>query len=65
METYQYLDGVKIVTLAPEIKNCSDVVENLLLKGIKVAMGQYHNLCIKCCSFISLNCISLTYRISC
>ena len=39
METYQFLDNVKIVTLAPEIENCPEVVEKLASKGIKVAMG--------------------------
>ena len=40
IETYQCLDNVKVVTVAPEIENCPEVVKQLTSLGIKVAMGK-------------------------
>lgn len=39
METYGSLENVSIVTLAPEKKNASDTIRELVKKGITVSLG--------------------------
>lgn len=39
IEVYQSLDNIAIITLAPEIKGASSVIEELVKKGIVVSLG--------------------------
>ncbi|CAI9560452.1 unnamed protein product [Staurois parvus] len=39
MDTYGTLDGVSIVTLAPEMERSKEVIEELVQRGIRVSLG--------------------------
>lgn len=41
MDTYGTLDGVSIVTLAPEMERSIEVIEELVNRGICVSLGRY------------------------
>lgn len=42
-KTYGSLENVALVTLAPELKNSSNVIQQLSSRNIKVAIGEFYS----------------------
>ena len=59
LDVYSSLEGVGIVTLAPELPNAASVIRELSQRGIAVSLGLYF--VVLCCESLNIDQLQLCY----